>query len=142
MSPRSAKEAEMVRRIIRFFKQGMSVKKMRGKSGQSSYFLGTPNVFKLQFRNGRTNEIAGVNKFKSCALTSFSCNYTPDGLWAAYEKGQPVSTTMQMTFNELEPIYDTDYQQGNIFGVDSRTGKLDDINRSDLSSVSSNSVGY
>jgi hypothetical protein len=86
MSPRSAREAEMVRRIIRFFKQGMSVKKMRGKSGQSSYFLGTPNVFKLQFRNGRTNEIAGVNKFKSCALTSFSCNYTPDGLWDCIRK--------------------------------------------------------
>lgn len=131
LSPRSSTEAAMVRRIIRFFKQGMAVKKMSGKSGQASFFLGTPNVFKLEFRTGKTNEIAGVNKFKTCALVSFSCNYTPDGLWAAYEKGQPVSTTMQMTFNELEPIYDTDYQEKNIF-----TG------RGDLSSVSSNSIGY
>lgn len=131
LSPRSVEEAAMVRRIIRFFKQGMAVKKMSGKSGESSYFLGTPNVFKLQFRTGGTNEIAGVNKFKTCALTSFGCNYTPDGLWAAYDKGQPVSTTMQMTFNELEPIYDTDYQEGGIF-----------TNRSDLSSVSANSIGY
>lgn len=131
MSPRSADEAAMVRRIIRFFKQGMAVKKMSGKSGEASFFLGTPNVFKLQFRTGKTNEIAGVNKFKTCALTSFGCNYTPDGLWAAYEKGQPVSTTMQMTFSELEPIYDTDYQENNIFE-----------NRSDLSSVSANSIGY
>ncbi len=142
LSPRSAEEAAMVRKIIRFFKQGMSVKKMSGKSGQSSFFLGSPNVFKLEFRNGKTNEIAGVNKFKTCALKSFSCNYTPDGLWAAYEKGQPVSTTMQMMFDELEPIYDTDYQEGNIFGVDSKTGKVDLMNRGDLSSVSSNSVGY
>jgi hypothetical protein len=142
LSPRSPEEAAMVRRIIRFFKQGMAVKKMSGKSGQSSFFLGSPNVFKLEFRNGKTNEIAGVNKFKTCALKSFSCNYTPDGLWAAYEKGQPVSTTMQMMFDELEPIYDTDYQEGNIFGVDSKTGKVDIMNRGDLSSVSSNSVGY
>jgi hypothetical protein len=131
LSPRSAEEAAMVRKIIRFFKQGMAVKKMKGKSGQASFFLGTPNVFKLQFRTGGKNEIPGVNKFKTCALISFSCNYTPDGLWAAYEKGQPVSTIMQMTFNELEPIYDTDYQENNIFD-----------NRGDLSSVSSNSIGY
>lgn len=131
LSPRSAEEAQKVRRIIRFFKQGMAVKKMSGKSGEASYFLGTPNVFKLEFRSGKTKSIDGVNKFKTCALTSFSCNYTPDGLWAAYDKGQPVSTTMQMSFNELEPIYDTDYQEGQIFG-----------GRDDLSSVSANSVGY
>jgi len=131
LSPRSVEEAQVVRRIIRFFKQGMAAKKMSGKSGQASFFLGTPNVFKLEYRTRGTNEIPGVNKFKTCALTSFGCNFTPDGLWAAYDKGQPVSTTMQMTFNELEPIYDTDYQAGNIFE-----------NRSDLSSVSSNSIGY
>lgn len=136
MSPRSAEEAAIVRRIIRFFKQGMAVKKMSGKSGEASFFLGTPNVFKLEFRTG-SRPIDGVNKFKSCALVSFSCNYTPDGLWAAYEKGQPVSTIMQMTFNELEPIYDTDYQEGNIFG-----SKDNGTFRDDLSSVSSNSVGY
>ena len=131
LSPRSVEEAAMVRKIIRFFKQGMAVKKMSGKSGQASFFLGTPNVFKLEFRTNRTNEIPGVNKFKTCALKSFSCNYTPDGFWAAYEKGQPVSTTMQLMFDELEPIYDTDYQDGQIF-----TG------RGDLSNVSSNSIGY
>lgn len=130
LSPRSSEEAAMVRRIIRFFKQGMAVKKMTGKSGQASFFLGTPNVFKLEYRTG-TKSIDGVNKFKTCALTSFNCNFTPDGLWAAYEKGQPVSTIFQMNFDELEPIYDTDYQEGNIFG-----------GRDDLSSVSSNSVGY
>jgi len=131
LSPRSVEEAAMIRKIIRFFKQGMAAKKMSGKSGQASFFLGTPNVFKLEFRTNRTNEIPGVNKFKTCALKSFSCNYTPDGFWAAYEKGQPVSTTMQLMFDELEPIYDTDYQDGNIFS-----------GRGDLSNVSSNSIGY
>jgi len=130
LSPRSSEEAQVVRRIIRFFKQGMAAKKLRGKSGESSYFLGTPNVFKLQYRNG-SNPIDAVNKFKTCALTSFQCNYTPDGLWAAYESGQPVSTVFTMSFSELEPIFDTDYQENNIFE-----------NRDDLSSINSNSVGY
>jgi hypothetical protein len=130
LSPRSAEEAKEVRRIIRFFKQGMAAKKMRGKSGAASFFLGTPNVFKLEYKS-KKEPIDGVNKFKTCALTSFSCNYTPDGLWAAYDKGQPVSTIFNMSFDELEPIYDTDYQENNIFE-----------NRTDLSSISDNSVGY
>jgi hypothetical protein len=130
LSPRSAEEAAMVRKIIRFFKQGMAPKKKTGQSGQASFFLGTPNVFQLEYRSG-TKVIDGVNKFKTCALTAFSCNYTPEGIWAAYDSGQPVSIVFSMSFNELEPIYDTDYQENNIFG-----------GRTDLSSISSNSVGY
>jgi hypothetical protein len=131
LSPRSAEEAKTVRRIIRFFKQGMAAKKITGKSGQATVFLGTPNVFKLEYRSG-TKPMDAVNKFKTCALTSFSCNYTPEGIWAAYESGQPVSTVLSMSFNELEPIYDTDYQENNIFGG---LGN-------DLTSINSDSVGY
>jgi hypothetical protein len=129
LSPRSAEEAKVVRRIIRFFKQGMAAKKKTGKAGAGSFFLGTPNVFKLEYRS-KNEPVAGVNKFKTCALINCQCNFTPDGLWAAYQNGQPVSTTITLQFNELEPIYDTDYQQ-NVF--DGRT---------DLSSVDSNSIGY
>ena len=109
----------------------MAAKKVNGKAGQGAIFLGTPNVFKLEYRSG-TKSIDGVNKFKTCALTAFSCNYTPEGIWAAYEAGQPVSTVFSMSFSELEPIYDTDYQEGNIFsGFEN-----------DLSSISNDSVGY
>jgi hypothetical protein len=76
--------------------------------------------------------VVPVNKFKTCALSAFCCNYTPEGIWAAYEAGQPVSTVFSMSFSELEPIYDTDYQEGNIFsGFEN-----------DLSSISNDSVGY
>jgi hypothetical protein len=132
MTARSEKEAQTIRRIIRFFKQGMSAKKVSGKAGQASFFLGTPNVFRLEYRTGRNSPIDGVNKFKTCALTGFDCDYAPDGVgWAAYDKGQPLSTKMTMRFYELEPIYDTDYQENNIFD-----------GRVDLFSVSNDSVGY
>ena len=130
LSPRSAAEARSVRRIIRFFKQGMSAKKANSRSGEGSFFLQTPNVFQLEYRNG-TKEINGVNKFKTCALVGFSVNYTPDNNWAAYDGGQPVSTIIQMQFSELEPIFDTDYQENNRFPT-----------RGDLFSVNSDSVGY
>ena len=50
-----------------------------------------------------------VNKFKPCALTDININYTPEGMWMAYEGGMPVSVQMSLKFNELEPIYNTDY---------------------------------
>lgn len=130
MTARSKGEAAIIRRIIRFFKQGMAPKKFTGKSGQPSYMLGTPNIFKLNYKSG-SGGIDGVNKFKTCALTTFSTNYTPDGFWAAYDKGQPLSVSISMSFNELEPVYDTDYQNNNIFS-----------GRSDLTSISNDMVGY
>ena len=105
MSPRSKLEAQDVNMILRFFKQGMAARKQ--KTG--NLFLGTPNVFKLEYRSG-SNSIAGMNKFKICALTGFQVNYAPSGQWAAYDEGQPASVVMSMSFQELEPIFETDYK--------------------------------
>lgn len=110
LSPRSKSEALAVRNILRFFKQGMSARK---SSSGDSFFLGTPNVFRLQYKYDGTNEIKGVNKIKTCALTGFSVDYSPDGMWASYEEGQPASITINMAFAELEPIYNTDYSTDN-----------------------------
>ena len=130
MTARSKEEAAIIRRIIRFFKQGMAPKKFTGKSGAPSYMLGTPNIFKLSYQNGSNGQIEGVNMFKTCALTNFTTDYTPERYWAAYDKGQPLSVVIGMAFNELEPIYDTDYQD-NIYEK-----------RTDLTSVTDNMVGY
>lgn len=129
LTARSKKEAEIIRLIIRFFKQGMSPKKRRGAAGARSYFLGTPNVFRLKFKTTGGSEIEGISKFKTCALTSFQTDYTPDGFWTAYEGGQPVSTRITMNFAELEPIYDTDYQSD----VFPETG---------LSEITDSQIGY
>ena len=110
MSPRSDSEARVVNHIVRFFKQGMAAKKQTAVSGTgASYFLGTPNVFRLQYRTANNEAPEGVNRIKTCALTGTSVNYTPEGAWAAYEGGQPVSIMLSMRFQELEPVYDTDY---------------------------------
>jgi len=131
LSPRSEEESRNVRKIIRFFKQGMAPRKITSQAGGNSLLLGTPNVFKLQYKTVGDQEIEGMNKFKICALVGYSVNYSPDGQWAAYDKGQPVSVTMNMQFEELEPIYNTDYQE---------SGPL--ITSGDQSKVGPNDVGY
>ena len=110
MTPRDALEAQRIRNIIRFFKQGMAARKRNNKAGTPSMFLGTPNVFNLQYKTNHELDIAGVNRLKTCAVTGCAVNYTPDGIWSAYEDGQPVSTVMSLRMQELEPLYDTDYQ--------------------------------
>lgn len=137
-SPRNRDEAISVNRIIRTFKQSMAAKKLDGKAGAASYFLGTPNVFKLRYRTEGGAQIEGVNKIKVCALTGFSVNYAADGNWSAYDKGQPVSSLVNMSFKELEPVYDTDYQE-NI--IDDRRG-TGTTSTGDLDPVGPYDVGY
>ena len=148
MSPRSEPEAREINNIIRFFKQGMAAKKQNsisgnptyGSAGSASYFLGTPNVFQLQYKTSGGNPIKGVNRIKTCALTGFAMNYTADGNWSAYDEGQPVSVIMNMSFKELEPIYDTDYQEDIFDGRKFVEGKIRD--NGDLYPISPNDVGY
>ena len=111
MSPRSEDEAVVVNKIIKFFKAGMAVKKQSntGSGTGASYFLGTPNIFDVQFITTGNEQIDGIMRIKECACTACAVNYTPEGNWAAYEEGQPVSVIMTLKFSELEPIYDIDY---------------------------------
>ena len=140
MSPRSKEEAIRVNNILRFFKQGMAPKKSNdSKSGGASYFLGAPNVFDIHFKTARIRDYEildrndSVMRIKTCACTGAAVNYTPEGMWNAYEKGQPVAITLTLRFNELEPIFDTDYDN-NYFNYDPQ--------RTDLLPVPTDAVGY
>ena len=110
LSPRDASEANQVKKIIRFFKQGMSV-----KTSDSNVFLKTPNVFDINYQTFEGNtEIThpSINKIKTCALLSCDVQYTPDGTYMTYDDPDRTMTSYQLNlqFNELDPIYDTDYK--------------------------------
>ena len=104
MMPRNRDESEQVKNIIRTFKKSMSPKTV-----QSRAFLKTPNIFELRYRQGST-EHRFLNKFKQCFLQDISINYTGEGNYATYGDGTPISMIMDLTFKELEPIYDIDYE--------------------------------
>ena len=129
MSPRSQQEAVRINNIIRFFKQGMAAKKVGNSTpGGTSYFLGTPNIFDIHFKTSKSkNEFTNTNhsvlKIKTCACVGAAVNYTPEGMWNAYEKGQPTSCILSLQFKELEPIYNTDYEE-DPFAYTDLTGSL------------------
>ena len=117
LTPRSPEESKRVRMIIRVLKQHSAVKKnarVFNDSATSNFLIGTPDVFKLRYIKARTQkDIKGLNKFKTCALTSVSVDYTGEvGRFAAYEEdSQPITTIISLNFTELTPIYDEDYAE-------------------------------
>ena len=116
MTPRSAAEARECKNIIRSFKLNMAPKtKGTGSIGGSGVFLKTPNVFELRYRKGNSDH-PFLHKFKQCFLTNISVNYTSEGVYATYDDATPVSMTMDLTFKELEPIYDVDYDDADGVG--------------------------
>ena len=119
MTPRSEKEAEQCKLIIRTFKMNMAPKVTSG--GGASLFLNTPNVFELRYKSGFRNH-PFLHKFKQCFLTDIAVNYTAEGVYATYENKEPISMTMDLTFKELEPIYDTDYFDERGYDADESVG--------------------
>lgn len=110
MTPRSKKEAQIVRSIIRTFKQAMSVKR-----SQSVLLLKAPHTFRISYLTSNDDH-PYLNRFKECALTNCSVNYTPDGQYMSYDDSDPDGRSMtayelSLSFNELEPIFDDDYEK-------------------------------
>ena len=112
MTPRNRNEAEQIRLIIRAFKRNMAPKAKGGTEKENAWFLKTPNVFELRYRTGNKDH-KYLHKFKQCLLTDIAVNYTGDGVYSTYEDGSPVSYLMDLSFKELEPIYDIDYDAVN-----------------------------
>ena len=108
LTPRNKKEAEQVKLIIRAFKRNMAPQAQGGVANGSQFFLRTPNIFKLRYRSGNKDH-PFLHKFKQCFLTDMQTTYTADGVYSTYEDGTPVSMQMDLSFKELQPIYDIDY---------------------------------
>jgi|688.fasta_scaffold00667_11 hypothetical protein len=113
LSPRSIKEAEQVKGIIRFFKQTMAV-----VTTPKDLFLKAPCVYEISyFYQGKPHK--GINKIKKCALQACSVDYTPDGSYMTFNEDfmedgdnkshSMFSYTLSLQFMELEPIYAKDY---------------------------------
>ena len=83
----------------------MAVRKVDG-----NLFLKAPYVFGIEYQNG-TKQHKSLNLIKKCALQSCSVDYTPLGSYMTYEDSDAtmVSYNISLQFQEIVPIYDTDY---------------------------------
>jgi hypothetical protein len=106
-APRDEKESNVVKEIIRIFKQSMAPKTGSNTEG-AGLFISAPNIFLLKYKSG-SQDHPYLNKFKPCALTSMGMNYTGSGSYATYADKTPVHMKLSLSFTELNPIYNEDY---------------------------------
>jgi hypothetical protein len=108
--PRSKKESDEIKDIIRFFKSESAAQKGAASGDAAGLFLKSPSVFRLRYMSGGKDH-PFLNQFKICALNAMSVNYTASGTYATYSDATPVHMQMTLTFQELTPIYREDYME-------------------------------
>lgn len=106
--PRSQKEANTIKDIIRLLKITMSPRKGNPNVQGQGLFIKAPNVYKLQYMSGGKQH-PFLHQFKTCALTQMSVNYNNSGQYMTYSDATPVSMNLALQFQELTPIYREDY---------------------------------
>ena len=105
LSPRDRGEAVQVQKIIRAFKQSSSVQKSK-----SDFFLVAPNTFRLEFFKGPVTHTF-LPRIKECALLNVGVNYMPENSYMTYEDSSMVSYSLSLSFQELEPIFNSDFEK-------------------------------
>ena len=104
--PRSREEAYVVKSIIKNLKIHTAAK----LDNEGMGFLNAPDIFRIGYFKGGTPH-PFLNRFKTCALTNMSVNYTGSGTYATYDDGTPVHMKLDLSFKELNPIYREDHEE-------------------------------
>jgi hypothetical protein len=98
-APKNEKEKEDVQKILSMFKFHMLPEKF------SEGYLSAPSQFQItyMYRDGANMYIPKISR---CALTDFSIDYSPEGVFTTFkgdDKGAPpVLTKVDMSFTEME----------------------------------------
>lgn len=105
MTAREPLEAIAIKKIIHFFKKNMAA-----KTTDDGIFLKAPNTFFIEYLKGLSPH-KSINQIKECALTNCSVDYTPLGTYMTFddEEATMVSYSISLSFQELEPVYEKDY---------------------------------
>lgn len=113
LAPRNGTEAKEIKKIIIELKRNMaptSTIAEQSEQGGTGLFLKSPNVFRLKYKTGNSDH-QFLNSFVVAALTNVQVNYTGSGTYMTYDDGSktPVHMVMQLSFQELSPVYAEDY---------------------------------
>ena len=109
-APRDPRESNEIKKIIRAFKVSMNAKNgSTGDDPSNGLFIKSPDGFQLTYKTGSKNH-EFLHKFKPMALLNMAVNYTGAGTYATYDNTAPIHMKMNLTLQELNPIYSEDYE--------------------------------
>ena len=110
-APRDENESIVIRDIVRAFKKSLNAKNGSKDDNSSGLFISSPDIFQLTYKTGADNH-QFLHKFKPMALLNMVVNHTGAGTYTTYDNTAPVHTKIDLTFQELNPIYSEDYEDG------------------------------
>ena len=110
--PESYEEAKTIKTIVGFFRREMLPETYPGNPA----ILKTPAIFEIVLYPKSPT----LRKFKRCVLTNMIVNYSPNGLsfvtdGKSIDDPAPVSTSISLTFQEIEVWLADDYEPGESF---------------------------
>lgn len=108
MVPRDSSEATAIKNIIRVLKASMAAKKSSTSGASGGLFISSPDVFLLEYKKGSSKH-PFLPTFKPSALVNITVDYTASGMYATYNDGTPVHLNLNLSFQELNPVYYEDY---------------------------------
>jgi hypothetical protein len=111
MTPRSDKEAKVIKQICNRFKKASMPYvggQALGGTVTAANLLKVPLVCQVTFMKGNTVH-EYLPQYKLCAITGVEVNYTPDGSYATVGvNGSPVSTQLTISFKETKILFGND----------------------------------
>jgi hypothetical protein len=117
--PKSADEAKEIWKIVRFFKKRMhpGTGTGAGINDIKSTTLTYPDEFEIQYYVNNSlvdgkDETKPLFKIHKCFMESFATDYTTSSLVSFLDDGNPLTTTISMSFKETQLLTKKDIDEG------------------------------
>jgi hypothetical protein len=116
MAPYDNMDVQNMDAVIRLFKQAMLPQYKLGtdtkvfnqkNQGLEAGFIQVPKVCAVNFMRGSSRNHF-LPRYKMCAITDVNVNYTPDNVYATFDRSSPVATEIKISFMETKLVFSED----------------------------------
>ena len=119
MAPYDETDVSNMKNIIKIFKkamlpqyklgEGVKVFGMENDALQAG-FIQVPKVCAVNFMRGSARN-SYLPRYKMCAITDVNVNYTPDGVYATFNRSSPVAVELKISFMETKLVFSEDIEE-------------------------------
>ena len=116
MTPFDENDVQRMDAIIRIFKMAMLPQYNLGEGVEvfdrqnealDAGFIQVPKVCAVNFMRGSARNHY-LPRYKMCAITDVNVNYTPDNVYATFDRSSPVATEIKISFMETKLVFSED----------------------------------
>ena len=119
MAPYDENDVQRMDAIIKIFKQAMLPQYKLGddvevfgmkNNALEAGFIQVPKVCAVNFMRGNMRN-RFLPRYKMCAITDVNVNYTPDNVYATFDRSSPVATELKLSFMETKLVFSEDIEE-------------------------------